>query len=194
VGHDILLGKLAIYGIGGKIKIWLKSYLENRRQRVELYNNRNRKCCSDWETVKYGVPQGSILGPLLFLSYINDLPSALSTDNKLLLYVDDISILVSGTNIHDIQVRSKLMLNSLSQWFKCNDLSLNLKKTKMLKFDTINRDNMPIHLKFNDELLQKEIHIKFLGIETDKSLNWKTQVKSLLSTLGKACYAIRIIE
>jgi hypothetical protein len=84
------------------------------RQRVELYNNRNGKCCSDWGTVKYGVPQGSIPGPLLFLSYINDLPSALSTDNKLLLYVNDTSTLVSGTNIDEIQVRSKLMLNSLS--------------------------------------------------------------------------------
>jgi hypothetical protein len=53
---------------------------------------------------------------------------------------------------------------------------------------------MPIHLKFNDELLQEEIHIKFLGIEIGKSLNWKTQVKSLLSRLGKACYAIRIMK
>jgi hypothetical protein len=73
--------------------------------------------------------------------------------------VDDISILVLGTNIDEIQVRSKLTLNSLSQWFKCNGLPLNLKKTKVLKFDTINRDNILIHLKFNDELLQEEIHI-----------------------------------
>jgi hypothetical protein len=66
---------------------------------------------ADWGTVKYGVPQGSIVGSLLFLLYINDLPSALSTDDKL-LYVDDTNILVSGTNIDEIQVRSKLILNS----------------------------------------------------------------------------------
>jgi hypothetical protein len=83
------------------------------------------------------------------------------------------------------------MLNSLSHWFTSNGLSLNMKKTKFLKFDTINRDNMPTHLKFNDELLHEERHIKFLGIEIHKSLNWKTQVKSMLPRLGKACFAIR---
>jgi hypothetical protein len=119
----------------------------------------NRECCSDWGTVKYGVPQGSILGPLLFLLYVNDLPSALSTGNKLVSYADATSILVSGININEIQERSKLMLNSLSQWFIRNGLSLNLRKTKVLKFDTINHDSMPVHLKFNDELLKKTIPI-----------------------------------
>jgi hypothetical protein len=80
-------------GIGGKTIIWLKSYLENRRQRVELFNMEHGRCCSGWETVKYGVPQGSILDPLSFLLHINDLPSVLNTDNKLLLlYADDTSI------------------------------------------------------------------------------------------------------
>jgi hypothetical protein len=86
------------------------------------------------------------------------------------------------------------MLNSLSQRFKSNSLSLNFIKTKVLKFDTINHNSMPVHLKFNDELLQEEIHIKFLGTEIDKFLNWKTQVESLLSRLGKACYAIRSMK
>jgi hypothetical protein len=118
VKHDILLSKLVKCCIGGKIKTWLMSHLENRRQRVDLYNNGNKKFCSDWGTVKYGVPQGSILGLLLFLLYINDLLSAISTDNKLLLYADDTSIVVSGINIDEIQERSKLLLNSLCQSFK----------------------------------------------------------------------------
>jgi hypothetical protein len=138
VVHDILLSKLAAYGIGGKIIRWLRSYLENRNQRVELHNTGNGKFCSGWEIVKYGVPQSSILGPLLLLLYINDLPSALSTDNKVLLYADDTNILISGTNIYEIQLRSKLMLNSLSYWFTCNGLSQNVKKTKLVKFDTTN--------------------------------------------------------
>jgi hypothetical protein len=80
---------------------------------------------------------------------------------------------VSGINIDEIQERPKLTLNSLNQWFKSNGLSLNLRKTKVLKFDIINHDSVPVHLKFNDELLQEEIHITFLGIEIDKFLNWK---------------------
>ncbi|PNF22769.1 hypothetical protein B7P43_G06670 [Cryptotermes secundus] len=191
VVHDILLSKLAVYGLGGKTLRWLKSYLGNRRQRVELYTNGNEKCCSGWEIVEYGVPQGSILGPLLFLLYINDLSSALNTDDRLLLYADDTSIVVSGIDIDEIQVRSNLVLNSLSRWFAVNGLSLNLKKTKVVKFDTTNRDNMSIHLKFNDEILHQETHVKFLGIEIDKTLNWKSQIESMLSRLGKACFAIR---
>ena len=112
--HDILLSKLVVYGICGKTIMWLKSYLENRKQRVELYNNEKGKSCSGWETVKYGVPQGSILGPLLFLLYINDLSFVINTDIKLLLYADDTSVLVSGNNLHEIQAKSRMVLNTLN--------------------------------------------------------------------------------
>jgi hypothetical protein len=122
--------------------MWLKSYLENRKQRVEVYNNEKRKSCSGWETVKYGVPQGSILGPLLFLLYNNDLSLGMNTDIKLLLYADDTSVLVSGNNMHEIEAKSRIVLNTLNHWFTSNVLSLNLKKTKVLKFETTNRKNV----------------------------------------------------
>jgi hypothetical protein len=85
--------------------------------------------------------------------------------------------------LYPLEDVGRSQIRKVSQWFKSKGLCLNLRKTKVLKFDAINRNSMPVHLKFNDELLQEEIHVKFLGIEIDKFLNWKTQVESLLPGL-----------
>jgi hypothetical protein len=126
--HDILLDKLVIYGVRGEILRWFKSYLEQRKQRVEICHSEKGKVHSDWEIVKYGVPQGSVLGPLLFLIYINDLPLGMNTDYKITLYADDTSVLISGNNTYELQVKSDMALNTLKYWFTNNGLSLNLKK------------------------------------------------------------------
>jgi hypothetical protein len=165
--HDILLSKLIVYGICGKVIMWLKAYLEGRKQRVEIYNSEKGKSCSGWETIKYGVPQGSILGLLLFLIYINDLSLGLNTDIKLLLYAYDTSVLILGDNMHEIQTKSRHVLNSLNHWCTNNGLSLNLKKTKVLKFETTKRGNMSLQLYYNNEVLYDAMNIKLLGLEID---------------------------
>jgi hypothetical protein len=105
----------------------VKSYLENRKQRVETCHNEKRKIHSNWETIKYGVTQGSILGPMLFFLYMNDLPLGINTDFKLLLYMDHTSALISGNNMHETEAKLSIVLNTLNYWFTSNGMSLNLK-------------------------------------------------------------------
>jgi hypothetical protein len=118
--------------------LWFKSYLENRRQRDEIWHNELGKTFSNWETIKSGVPQGSVLGLLLFVLYINDLPLGINTDTKLLLYADDTSVLMSGTNIQELQTKSVIALDNINNWLMRNGLSLNLKKkkTKIMKINS----------------------------------------------------------
>jgi hypothetical protein len=97
---------------------------------VEIWHTEFGKTSSNWETVKSGVPHSSILRPLLYLLYINDLPSGIGIDRKLLLYADDTSLLISGPDICDIQTQLMMVLDNLNNWFMKNDLSLNLKKNQ----------------------------------------------------------------
>jgi hypothetical protein len=97
VNQNILLSKLEFYGITGKANN-LKSYLNDRYQRVSIKNNYSKNCFSDWRKVKQGVPQGSILGPLFFLLYINDLPGIIRDISKPTIFADDTSIIFTHSN------------------------------------------------------------------------------------------------
>jgi hypothetical protein len=117
VNDDILLDKLCYYGIHGSALLWSRSYLENSRQRVEILHNEFGKTSSSWETIKDGVPQGSILGPFLCLQYIT-------------------SILISGPVIQYVQSKPLIELDSINKWCMTSGLSLNLKKTKIMQFES----------------------------------------------------------
>jgi hypothetical protein len=189
--HDILLDKSVAYGVRGEIIRWFKSYIEQRKQRVEIHHSEKGEVYSDWEIVKYGVPQGFVLGPLLFLIYIDVLPLGMNSDYKTTLYEDDTSVLISSHNTHELQVKSNMALNTLKYWFTNNGLSLNLTKTKMLKFQTSSRNNTLFQLHYKNQHLQDVKNIKFLGIEINNFMNCKAHVKLILPKLGNACFAIR---
>ena len=126
VNHNILLSKLYQYGIRGIPYNWFKNYLSNRHQYVNVNNTQ-----SDKLPVTCGVPQGSILGPLLFLLYINDL----NTVTKLLtliMFADDTNIFISGDNLDNLTSVVNIELSKISSWFSANLLSLNIKKNYIL--------------------------------------------------------------
>jgi len=105
---------------------------------VTLNNITNNKNSSKWELLKCGVPQGSILGPLFFLIYINGLPTIVSNDNYMVLFADDTSIIITDTNRRDFNVNANQTFQDINTWFKVNLLTLNLNKTQYLEFRTKN--------------------------------------------------------
>ena len=126
IDHDILLKKLDLYGLDKPALNLLKSYLTNRIQMCSI--NGTISCP---KIVTCGIPQGSILGPLLFLIYINDLPRSLEYSFPR-MFADDTTLTVSGESIHDVEVAINHDLANVKQWLSANKLSLNLIKTEYL--------------------------------------------------------------
>ena len=136
VNHNILLAKMEFYGISGIVNKLIRSYLENRHQRVSMKDIKLNKVSSKWEHVKQGVPQGSVLGPLLFLIYINDFSLTISKITNLILFADDTSIIISNTSPDEFKSNISLVLIEAINWFQSNLLTLNCDKTHSLQFLT----------------------------------------------------------
>ena len=179
VEHSILLKKLEHYGIRGVALKWMESYLSNRKQFVTV-NGSN----STTETIRYGVPQGSILGPLLFIIYINDIPE-IAPFAKFILYADDANIILSGESI-DIIVRDLyVLIENLTIWVKSNGLALNLKKTKYMIFSRTRNVELPMPLIISNTAIERKTEARFLGVIIDETLNWTRHVKTVLSKMSR---------
>ena len=178
VDHTVLLDKLHHYGIRGPALSWLKSYLSNRKQYVSVNN-------SDSSTmgITYGVPQGSILGPLLFIIYINDIPT-IACFAKFVLYADDANIIITGSTIEDIENQLQCLTTKLVEWVQYNGLALNLKKTKYMIFSR-SKLELPHPLIISQMPIERKFETKFLGVIIDDSLNWSCHVKTVLSKMSR---------
>ena len=173
VNHSILCEKLKIMGVGNID--WFISYLANRKQIVNV-NSTN----SSQGLVTCGVPQGSILGPLLFLCYINDMP--ISVNCKLLLYADDSALLVRGKNpSHIAQILSN-NLKSCSHWLIDNKLSLHLGKTESILFGSKKklREVHEFEVKCDDNIIKNVKSVKYLGLILDENLSGESLVHNIL--------------
>ena len=183
VDHSILLQKLERYGICGLYLDWFKDYLSNRKQCV-TYNG----CQSSYQTIKCGVPQGSILGPLLFLLYINDL-STVSNACFSILFADDTNMFITGRNINEMCQQLNEDLKNIQNWLCCNKLSLNILKTNYMIFTSRNRHIEDIGVKIDNTNIERVYTTKFLGVQIDSKLTWKNHVDYISKKISK-CAAI----
>ena len=181
VHHSILLDKLSNYGIRGKAHDWFSSYLSNRRQFVSIGSSN-----SDPLPVRCGVPQGLVLGPLLFLIYVNDFQKC-SDLLEFHLFADDTNLFSNNANIHDLESNIKSELEKVNTWLCANELSLNLEKTSFVIFHPPQKHiHYKVRLQISNKLLKQDSHIKYLGIIFDSRLNWKKHIHELGKKISKS--------
>ena len=116
VSHDLLIQKLKMYRVKGPILKWLETYLKNRMQRVVLHTCNLTTTISEWKSVRFGVPQGSVLGPMLFNVYINDFPGTLKDIAHTILYADD-TILIASNDLNSLNIKLNRVMTRVSSWF-----------------------------------------------------------------------------
>jgi hypothetical protein len=186
---SILLDKLHKIGIRGRALNLLQSYLLNRTQYVEL-NHSNGNFRSELREVEYGVPQGSVLGPLLFNVYINGIKSSI-LEADVTLYADDTTILNTAFDSEQLEINSYLSVNNICQWFNSINLELNLNKTVRMTFS-----NSVCHvgLLVDDEYISEVEVCKFLGIHLDSKLNWQFHVDEICTKLSSVIFIIKTLS
>lgn len=201
VNHEILLCKLEHYGVRDRVLKLLVSYLKNRKQFVEIKSTTNKGTevtqTSELVNITRGVPQGSILGPIFFIVFVNDLINYVISkvpNAKLVLFADDSNAILSGSNMQELNDRANATLAAFNAWFVINDLRLNLQKTNAILFKSTarNQDSLSLHL--NNEIIESLNKIDFIGICIDSLLNWKAELNKVENSISSACYALRSLR
>ena len=178
-----------MYGITGKSRDWFASYLHNRKQRV---------CCngmlSECAIVDTGVPQGSVLGPFLFLLFVNDVSNFCTYGCVANLYADDTIIYTSGATIDEVKSKLQCCIDNISYWYRRNRLFINIKKSKTMvigskaKLKSLNLDDfMMCYDKTPLELVE---NAKYLGLYINSDLTWDTHINSICRSSFFPCHCL----
>ena len=179
VNHEILLKKLDHYGVSGVALDLLRSYLSNRTQQTEING-----VLSDTGIIKHGVPQGSVLGPLLFLLYINDISES-SKILKFFLFADDTTVHYSDKTSSDTENLLNNELSKVSDWLAANKLSLNVKRSNFLHFHHGKIKKPSINLKINGINVEEKEVTKYLGVFIDNKLSWRSHIAHVKAKLSR---------
>uniref|UniRef100_A0A8C6LUY9 Reverse transcriptase domain-containing protein n=1 Tax=Nothobranchius furzeri TaxID=105023 RepID=A0A8C6LUY9_NOTFU len=178
VDHTILIKKLCKYGIKGMALKWITSYLTDRQQYVQINNTK-----SHINNITCGVPQGSVLGPKLFIIYINDIVEA-SNILKCTLFADDTTFYYSGDNVEQMIEVIQAEMKKIKLWFDGNKLSLNSDKSCFMIFSNTN-SNDEILLNIDEINIKRVQEVKYLGVIIDEKLSWKLHINSVKTKISK---------
>ena len=191
--HEIILRKMSYLGVDQAAIKWFSSYLSGRTQRCSV----NGKL-STARTLSCGVPQGSILGPLLFLIYINDLPNSLHLQNAVpRMFADDTNLTLSARTLTELELALAPELNNLSCWLKANKLSLNVAKTELMVIGSRQRLSVQcedVEIKIDDQIIKRVDHTKSLGLTIDAHLSWSKHVEEICKKVSSAIGALKRVQ
>ena len=178
VDHTILLRKLEHYGIRGTALSWFKTYLSDRQQFVAINGKHSTP-----RNMQHGVPQGSILGPLLFIIYINDLPNVTNL-SKFILYADDANIVITGHNTQEVYEKLSRLSSEIVTWVDKNGLVLNLKKTNYMIFSN-SKSNQYQEVCISGTKIERKSEARFLGVIIDDKMTWSSHILAVRTKMSR---------
>ena len=191
VDHKILIDKLKFYGITGSTLNWFISYLDKRNQTCKVNNVKSSR-----KLIKCGVPQGSNLGPLLFLLYVNDLPNCLDQAEPS-MFADDTNVSTSAESVENLETQLNFELDNIYRWLVANRLTLNVSKTEYMIIGSrhnLGKIKKDPTIKIGSETVNRVHTSKSLGVIIDDKLKWENQIDSISKKVSRGIGAIKLIK